>query len=79
MVICIDKVTAVKMYDKVRKYWKAYLGGLEAQIAVADDLVRPELQQQIDFMKQTDMAVVVSQQQNEIDDFEEKGLDIEPH
>jgi len=28
MVICIDKVTAVKMYDKVQKYWKAYLGGL---------------------------------------------------
>lgn len=23
MVICIDKVTAVKMYDKVHKYWKA--------------------------------------------------------
>ena len=33
MVICIDKVTAVKMYDKVQKYWKAYLGGLKAQLA----------------------------------------------
>lgn len=40
---------------------------------------RQELQSQIDLMEQTDMAVIVSQQQNEIDLFKEKGLDIEPH
>jgi len=79
MVVCIDKMTAVKMYDKVKKYWTAYLGGLKAQLSVADDLARPELQQQIDFMEETDMAVIVSQQQNEIEDFKEKGLDIEMH
>ena len=79
MVICIDKVTAVKMYDKVKKYWKAYLGGLKAQLAVADELARPGLQRQIDFMEETDMAVIVSQQQNEVDLFMEKGLDIEQH
>ncbi|TWU29647.1 type I restriction endonuclease subunit R [Bythopirellula polymerisocia] len=79
MVICIDKVTAVKMYDKVQKYWKAYLGGLKAQLSVADELTRPELQKQIDFMEATDMAVVVSQQQNEVELFQEKGLDIEKH
>lgn len=33
MVICIDKLTAVRVYDKVQKYWKAYLGGLKAQLA----------------------------------------------
>ncbi|APZ91604.1 type I site-specific deoxyribonuclease, HsdR family [Fuerstiella marisgermanici] len=69
MVICIDKVTAVKLHDKVRKYWKAYLGGLQAELAMADELVRPELQRQIDLMNQTDMAVIVSQQQNEVEDF----------
>ena len=30
-------------------------------------------------MEETDMAVVVSQQQNEVDEFKKKGLDIEPH
>jgi len=30
-------------------------------------------------MKDTDMAVIVSAQQNEIEDFKAKGLDIEPH
>ena len=79
MVICIDKVTAVRLHDKVRKYWTAYRGGLQAQLSVADELVRPELQRQVDFMNQTDMAVIVSQQQNEIEDFQKLGLDIEPH
>jgi len=72
-------VTAVKMYDKVQQYWATYLADLEAQLAAADPLFRPQLQKQIDFMKETDMAVIVSSQQNEIDDFKEKGLDIEPH
>ncbi|MGB5708434.1 MAG: hypothetical protein WBM41_16580 [Arenicellales bacterium] len=79
MVICIDKVTAVKLYDKIQKYWKAYLDGLKSQLAVADELTGPELQRQIDFMEQTDMAVIVSQQQNEIDEFKGKGLDIAPY
>ena len=79
MVICIDKVTAVRMYDKVQKYWKAYLGDLKAQLSVADDLSRPGLEKQVQFMEETDMAVVVSQQQNEVELFKEKGLDIEKH
>jgi type I restriction enzyme, R subunit len=79
MVICIDKVTAVRTYDKVQKYWKAYLGDLKSQLSVADELRRPELEKQIQFMEETDMAVVVSQQQNEVDLFKEKGFDIEPH
>lgn len=79
MVICIDKVTAVKMYEKVQKYWKAYLGGLKAELSVVDDLGRAALEKRIAYMEQTDMAVIVSQQQNEVEVFEEKGLDIEPH
>lgn len=79
MVICIDKVTAVKMYDRVQRYWRAYLGGLKAEALVADDLKRPELEKQIAFMEETDMAVIVSQQQNEVEYFQEKGLDIEHH
>jgi type I restriction enzyme R subunit len=79
MVISIDKATAVKMYDKVRKYWKAYLADLTAQLPFADPLNRPDLEARIQYMRETDMAVVVSQQQNEVEDFKKKGLDIEPH
>tara|TARA_R110002111_G_scaffold18931_1_gene46157 strand:- start:5375 stop:8587 length:3213 start_codon:yes stop_codon:yes gene_type:complete len=79
MVICIDKVTTVRLYDKVQKYWKAYLGDLKSQLLVADEFIKPELEKQIQFMEETDMAVVVSQQQNEVETFKEKGLNIEPH
>src|SRR5450755_127163 len=67
MVICIDKLTAVKMYDKVGKHWKAYLADLKAELPLADTLSRPALEARITFMEETDMAVVVSQQQNEVD------------
>ena len=42
MVICIDKATAVKMYDKVQKHWKAYLADLKAELPLADPLKRPD-------------------------------------
>jgi len=79
MVVCIDKATAVKMYDKVRKHWKACLADLKAELPLADSLKRPNLEARIKYMEETDMAVVVSQQQNEVDQFKKKGLDIEPH
>jgi len=79
MVICIDKLTAVKMYEKVKKYWGAYLADLKSKLPVTDSLNRPALQARIQFMETTDMAVVISQQQNEVDYFKERGLDIEPH
>src|SRR5947207_4331322 len=34
---------------------------------------------EIDYMKTTDMAVVVSQEQNEVKKFRDKGIDILPH
>ena len=40
---------------------------------------RQELEDKIQFMQETDMAVVISQGQNEIADMREKGLDIAPH
>lgn len=41
--------------------------------------LRQELEARISSMQATDMALVVSQGQNEIAQFEEKGLDILPH
>lgn len=79
MVICIDKLTAVKMFEKVRKHWGAYLADLKSQLTVADDLNRLGLAARIQFMETTDMAVVVSQQQNEVEYFKEKGFDITLH
>lgn len=79
MVVCIDRFTAVKLYDKVQKYWKAYLGDLKGRLAVCSDEERPGLEAKIKYMEETDMAVVVSSSQNEEEDFKAKGLTIKPH
>jgi type I restriction enzyme R subunit len=79
MVVCIDKATAVRMYDKVRKYWKQYLADLEGKLAVSSVEETDALLDKIRYMKETDMAVVVSQSQNEVQEMKKKGLDIRPH
>ena len=79
MVVSIDKATALRMYNKVRKFWRTHLAYLEAELENPDLEDRQELERKIDFMRQTDMAVVISQGQNEIADMKAKGLDILPH
>jgi type I restriction enzyme R subunit len=79
MVISIDKATAVRMYDKVQKHWKAELIRLRKQMLAADPADKPELEKRLRFFEETDMAVVVSQSQNEIEEFKKKGLDIATH
>jgi type I restriction enzyme R subunit len=79
MMVCIDKATAVRMHGKVRAYWPVYRQTLEAQLAKASEEERTVLESKIALMKDTDMAVVVSQAQNELKELDDKGLDIRPH
>ncbi len=79
MVISIDKATAVKMFNKVQKHWKRYIARLKSEIATQTGSERIFLEERINYMEETDMAVVVSPGQNEIDDLRERGVDIEPH
>jgi type I restriction enzyme R subunit len=79
MVVSVDKATAVRMYDKVQKYWKIHLAMLLAELETCDAMDRPELESKVNFMQETDMAVVVSQGQNEITELEAKGADIRQH
>ncbi len=96
MVVSVDKPTAVKMYDKVQKYWKQHIEKLKKALtsisAVSNPPLPPftkggmggfsdkeQIKAQIQYMKDTDMAVVVSQEQNEIDKFKKLGLDIAKH
>lgn len=79
MVVSVDKATAVRMFDKVRKYWGSYVQGLEGRVAAASGEDREHLTEQLEYLKTSDMAVVVSQSQNEMQEFREKGLDILTH
>lgn len=80
MVVSIDKITAVRTYEKVKKYWQQHIDyATEALAGNLDAQVREQYEEQLEYMRSTDMAVVISQSQNEIDDFRQKGLDIWPH
>ena len=79
MFVAIDKATAVRMYGKVRDAWTAELASREKQLAKAPEVARGSLAERLDWMRSVDMAVIVSQGQNEIDDLKRKGLDILPH
>jgi type I restriction enzyme R subunit len=87
MVISIDKPTALRMHDKVRKHWKSEEKKVEQELArlttygakAADpDRIR-ELKARLDVLRSTDMALVVSAEQNEIERMKKLGLDIAPH
>jgi type I restriction enzyme, R subunit len=79
MVICVDKATAVRMYDKVKKHWAEKIAELRLSLQTAPLASQKEIEERLAWIVGTDMAVVVSQGQNEIGDLAEKGLDIKPH
>ena len=80
MAVSIDKAAAVRLYDKVQKHWGAKLTELKMWLFGEEDPEeKAHLEDLINFMEQTDMAVVVSQSQNEIEDLRAKGAEIEPH
>lgn len=94
MVVSIDKATALRMHDKVRLHWAADMaktqkelgelayvpgeGGMTAEQA-RRDVRMAELKQRLNVLTSTDMAVIVSPGQNEIQQMQKLGLDIEPH
>ncbi len=99
MVVSIDKLTTVKMYHKVQKYWQRKLESLRAELAALPVYPqvklkgripqrgpagpglaeRAALEDLIAYMESTDMAVVISQAQNEVSFFAKHGYDIKPH
>ena len=94
MVVSIDKATALRMFDKVTLHWAADLaktqkelgelayvpveGGMTAEQA-RRDVRMAELKRRLNVLTTTDMAVIVSPGQNEIQQMQTLGLDIEPH
>ena len=80
MVISYNKVTCIRMYEYVQVYWQKEIASLEGQIAKSTSQQEvQELNRKLKWMQETEMAVVVSQEQNEIQTFQKWGLDILPH
>ena len=80
MFVCLNKVTCVRMYNFVQEYWQKEISRIENDIRHATDQQEAQdLKRKVAWMKETEMAVVISQEQNEIQLFRKWGLDIMPH
>jgi len=80
MVVSLDKFTAVKMYDKVQRLWKAQLKELHGEIKKAKtDSDKKRLQKMLDYMRPLQMAVIISEEADEEKKFAANKLDIKPH
>jgi len=81
MVVSIDKATALRMHDKVRKHWAAETERVRKELSRSDrsNAERAALQQRWEVLTTTGMALIVSPGQNEIEQMKKLGLDIEPH
>ncbi|MEW6172196.1 MAG: type I restriction endonuclease subunit R [Bacillota bacterium] len=80
MLVCIDKVTCVRMYNLIVKYWDERIAELEAGLSsAADEQEEVYRRRQIEWMRETRTAVVVSEEQGEVEKFRKWGMDITPH
>ena len=80
MVISYNKTTCVRMYNYVQEYWEKEKKALKKQIEkTCSQQEAQEMTRKLEWMEQTEMAVVISQEQNEIQTFSKWNLDITPH
>lgn len=80
MLVCIDKVTCVRMYNRITKNWDERIVELESKRSSCRDKQEAVyLKRQIEWMRETRTAVVVSEEQGEVDKFRKWDLDIIMH
>ena len=80
MFVAIDKPTAVRMYDLIMKYWPLYIADLKRRIEAEDDIQEEQnLKRKLKKVEETEVCVIVSPEQNEVDKFRKSGLDIAIH
>jgi len=94
MLVCIDKITCARMYQRIYPRWQAKLAAVraflprkKAELAFATDAeVRDQLGREIEgltgqaqWMESTIIEIVISEAQNEVRDFRKWDFDIIPH
>ncbi|MDD5094559.1 MAG: type I restriction endonuclease subunit R [Dehalococcoidia bacterium] len=80
ILVCIDKITCVRMYTLITRYWDERIAELESEKgSAADEQEETYRCRQIAWMRETRIAVVVSEEQGEVETFRQWGMDITPH
>ncbi len=94
MLVCIDKITCARMYQRIIPLWKAKLAKIRGYALLKQDALsraveesrREALTKEIDWlrgqaqwMQSTIIEIIISEAQNEVRDFAKWGFDIIPH
>jgi type I restriction enzyme R subunit len=94
MLVCIDKITCARMFQRVESRWQAKIAQIEAQIPVEETALaaatdpdeRERLAKLVEglrgrgrWMRETIIEIIISEAQNEVRDFAKWGFDIIPH
>jgi len=94
MLVCIDKITCGRMWQRIIPRWQAKLAEVSAVIpwkeagmpALPDEREREAaakelkyLRGQAKWMQETIIEIIISEGQNEVADFQKWGVDIIPH
>src|SRR5437773_2379867 len=94
MLVCIDKITCGRMYQRIEPRWNAKLAQVKVSLArlevqcaaTADPDEKERLTKQIQYrqgqaawMESTIIEIIISEAQKEIQDFQKWGVDIIPH
>ncbi|MDI6809505.1 MAG: type I restriction endonuclease subunit R [Candidatus Eisenbacteria bacterium] len=94
MLVCIDKITCGRMFQRIEPRWQSKLAQVKALILVkeaelagtADPDAQERLGKELEFlcgqaewMESTIIEIIISEAQNEVRDFQRWGVDIIPH
>ena len=79
MFICIDKLTCLKIYELIKQYWEQKTDEVEEEYKLAAGEDKNSLCNKLIWMKETEMAVIVSEEQGEVEKFRKWGFDITTH
>lgn len=80
MVVSVDKYTAVKMYDKVQHYWAIEKQNIMKERNTASTKEeRDQLTRILAYMNKVEMAVIISEENDEEAKFAKQGLKISEH
>lgn len=80
MLVCVDKITCVRMQAIILEKWQDKIAELQQELPkLADEQAIMDAERKLAWMHETIMAVVVSEEQGEVDKFRKWGLDIVPH
>lgn len=93
MLVCVDKVTCGRMYQRIMPHWQVKLTQLQAELPVKQaalahveaeekERLQKEMEQltgRIAWMTSTKTAIIISEAQNEVKEFAKWNFDITPH